>query len=58
MFEKCCHVWEVQVNKELPAPAELVTEISGCGQSFFEKTSIVIMTCKKCGKIDKTITKG
>jgi hypothetical protein len=56
----CRHKWKLMVNKNLPSA---VQQLSSAGftniettENLYKITSIVIMVCKKCGVIDKTIT--
>jgi len=60
MFNKCKHDWEVKVDRFVPALMEKLVDstksMKNVPPEIFVSTHIVIMTCKKCGKIDKTIT--
>jgi len=61
MFKKCKHDWEVKSEKFVPALINVLVEqgsrMKNIPLSVLESTHIVIMVCKKCGKIDKTITR-
>lgn len=65
MFGRCKHEWEPVTDKVLESACEQVGDwqrlkkISGPEASkFFEKTSITILKCTKCGKINKTIVRS
>ena len=55
----CKHHWETTVNKLVDSFWERakLTGAKTIPPNAMESTSIVIMVCKKCGKVDKTITK-
>jgi hypothetical protein len=60
----CTHAWEVLSKETLPSPYEVMlkaqqtqgatlTKVSASTASF-EQYTIVILTCPKCGALDKT----
>lgn len=59
----CDHDWELVKDKMLESGAEQVLQNGGTTtgakvpQWMFEKKSITILKCVKCGKLDKTIEK-
>lgn len=60
LLNRCNHEWRVLVNKTMPSPFEQ-TKVTKSAKSsipswYFTKQSIIILECKKCGKINKTIT--
>lgn len=60
MFSQCKHDWEVKSAIVLPSAFE---QMKNCGRGtypywIFQKKAVVIMACKKCGKIDKTTTES
>lgn len=61
-FTKCEHEWEVMESSLTPSPMERLQEqgevqMKGFSQSMLYSTKIIILACKKCGAIDKTIEK-
>lgn len=63
MFKRCKHNWEVVTDKVLESGYEQtegrLREIDGPGAAaFFGKTSVTILKCTKCGKIDKTVVRS
>jgi len=57
---KCQHEWEVKESRVLESGFEQLDKAGYAPTTLFRdklfmKTSITIMVCKKCGKIDKTI---
>lgn len=61
LFKKCDHDWELIVDKNMPSPIREtgMSEISGFSllvSNWMTNKSIIICKCKKCGKLDKTIT--
>lgn len=58
----CRHEWEVLVNESMPSAYEqmtknaLVTDMKAANVFYFAKKHIVILACKKCGAINKTVT--
>lgn len=61
---KCKHAWEVKVDKVLPSFMDRMKEggraikIGALTDDMYQSTHIVIMACRVCGKIDKTVTRG
>ena len=55
----CKHVWEVKVEKFVDSFLERsrCSRVNSCNTGLAESTHIVIISCEKCGKIDKTITR-
>lgn len=56
----CRHDWEVKHRETLPSPFEQMAvvglkSIERTTLSMFDKTSITILACKKCGCINKTV---
>ena len=63
LFKRCKHDWEVIVDKLLPSAyeqsKEKVRAVSVLDtRNIFNKTSITILRCKKCGALDKTVVKS
>ena len=58
MFNTCNHDWEVKSTVVLPSAFEQMGKATNrsCSAPYwvFQKKAVVIMACKKCGKIDKT----
>jgi len=60
----CKHEWEVKDKTILESPYEQLSnggrtiEMEGVPPATFKKKYICIMTCKKCGKINKTIVRS
>ena len=54
----CKHEWEILSETILPSPYEQMeeraVELKHVIAWFFVKKLIVIISCKKCGKLDKT----
>ena len=58
--EKCKHEWEIIVNEYEKSQLEKINEKGSCLKGTFAKEmilgrKIIILQCKKCGKLDKTI---
>lgn len=56
----CKHIWDKISETTLPSPFETLKE-GGCMTEdilpwLMRKTHIVILTCKKCGKVHKEVT--
>lgn len=60
----CKHEWEVVADKVTEAPIEVALKSLDLAQGEVniphkmcrtDRKSITILTCKKCGKVDKTI---
>lgn len=60
MFKKCKHDWIKQTDIIIPPPInqETITKIKNASVDFFTKTHVIILSCKKCGKIYKSVEKG
>lgn len=57
----CKHNWIVITDKVLPSAFEQLKNYkvdTVNNMSIFIKTSITILQCSKCGKLDKTIVKS
>jgi len=59
MFAGCNHIWEVKDKTILPSGYEQLGDGTDFGsrsipQWMFKKKVIVILACKKCGRLDKT----
>ena len=55
----CKHEWKVMVEKLTESKAELSVRLKmegKLGAGIFNRKSIIIMACQKCGKVDKTVT--
>lgn len=59
LFSSCKHTWEIKDKTITESAIEMLKRIELVPkESFgfmFKKKYITIMTCSKCGKIDKTI---
>jgi len=60
---RCKHDWEVVVDKVLPSGVEEaqkhgIIRMKSAPGDFFRKTSITILKCKLCGKLDKTVERS
>jgi hypothetical protein len=54
----CKHDWEIKDKTILPANLELLESTPSEGsipQRFFVKKLVLIMACKKCGKLFKSV---
>ncbi len=56
----CKHQWKLVDKTILPSAAEQTMTIpnlskANYGGDMFNKTYIFIMTCEKCGKVNKTV---
>lgn len=57
MFHK--HQWKVLSEHKEPSAAEKMgdgIEAKGIPMSFFEATLVTLVTCEKCGKLEKFVT--
>ena len=57
----CKHDWELKDKTILPANLELLQGKLGSADiphQYFVKKLIVLMACKKCGKLSKTVEKN
>lgn len=56
---KCNHSWTKQHDELIPSFLERshATKMESGSYELCESTHIIILTCDKCGLIDKTITK-
>ena len=62
MSLRCKHEWIKQSEVTLPSAFEQITEsfaesIRDASAIMFQKKYILVLSCKKCGKLDKTIEK-
>lgn len=60
---RCKHDWEVVIDKVLPSGFEQMKDSLAPGNlkvssNMFCKTSITILKCKLCGKLDKTVERS
>lgn len=57
MFGICNHEWEVVSDKLIPPKIDLniVDEVSGVRSDHLVSKHVFIMSCKKCGKIYKSV---
>ena len=60
MFFKCVHEWEKIAETTLPSGFEqMVGHVEGAqsarGINPYKKKYILVLACKKCGQLDKTI---
>jgi len=60
MFRKCTHEWTKIAELTLPSAFEQVNKEGRLEQttfapSFYRKTFILVLACKKCGALDKTV---
>jgi len=54
----CKHDWEIKDKTILPANVELLKNLPAEGsipKAFFMKKVVLIMACKKCGKLFKSV---
>lgn len=56
----CKHDWEIKVKETLPSAWEQIAATTNKVQvpvdlNLFEKKLVVILSCRKCGILDKTI---
>ena len=57
---KCIHEWEKLAETTLPSGYEQMAEgkvtfDKMCGVRLFEKKYILVLSCKKCGKLKKIV---
>ena len=57
---KCLHDWETKDKTLTEVPFERIkstegASMKGSGSWFFNQTYILVLACKKCGALDKTI---
>lgn len=59
MFSRCKHDWETVSDIVLPSQSEEAIKMSFAPESvlpeFFSKTHILIMKCKNCGEVYKSV---
>ena len=58
MLGWCHHEWEVLDKTVLKSPREQCkgsVEMKPCPMAFFQKSVMVIVACKKCGKKDEHV---
>jgi hypothetical protein len=54
----CKHDWEKTHTETIPSPMErLEVKAKGVPTDLFQGTFICILTCKKCGAVNKTVAK-
>lgn len=60
-FKECNHEWEkiTEKTEEAPMGHLNLTEMKGRGisENILFRTYILVLQCKKCGKLDKTVEK-
>lgn len=58
-FENCSHDWEIKSKDILPSAFEQMSvgkfTVEELIFAAFTKKIIIILACKKCGELDKTI---
>lgn len=60
MFGLCKHEWKVMVNERTRSPLEVIKNhgihVSRGEAWMTEEKIVVILSCEKCGKINKSVT--
>lgn len=66
LHNPCIHVWETHCDKELPSKMAEATRLGYeidpskgmVPASTFAQTHIYILSCRRCGKVNKTVTRS